>query len=103
MLVTLVTNKEGRFPGFKAEFFQLPKMKGEQRSWPISPPPTSPCRGQLKREAQLWLRSVCQGCCQGRETWKQVTPWLLELALPTVLLAAVMMSPEEGKRRIMLD
>ncbi|KFQ55457.1 Suppressor of tumorigenicity 14 protein, partial [Nestor notabilis] len=27
MLVTLVTNKEGRFPGFKAEFFQLPKMK----------------------------------------------------------------------------
>lgn len=38
MLVTLVTNKEGRFPGFKAEFFQLPKMKGEQRSWPISPP-----------------------------------------------------------------
>ncbi|NWS50034.1 ST14 protein, partial [Probosciger aterrimus] len=28
MLVTLVTNKEGRFPGFKAEFFQLPKMKG---------------------------------------------------------------------------
>lgn len=39
MLVTLVTNKEGRFPGFKAEFFQLPKMKGEQRSWPSSPPP----------------------------------------------------------------
>lgn len=31
MLVTLVTNKEGRFPGFKAEFFQLPKMKGEQK------------------------------------------------------------------------
>ncbi|XP_040390560.1 suppressor of tumorigenicity 14 protein isoform X1 [Cygnus olor] len=27
MLVTLITNKEGRFPGFKAEFFQLPKMK----------------------------------------------------------------------------
>uniref|UniRef100_A0A8C9NYD5 matriptase n=1 Tax=Serinus canaria TaxID=9135 RepID=A0A8C9NYD5_SERCA len=27
MLVTLVTNKEGRFPGFKAEFFQLPKLK----------------------------------------------------------------------------
>ncbi|XP_075630595.1 suppressor of tumorigenicity 14 protein isoform X3 [Balearica regulorum gibbericeps] len=27
MLVTLVTNKEGRFPGFKAEFFQLPKTK----------------------------------------------------------------------------
>ncbi|KAM8989134.1 suppressor of tumorigenicity 14 protein isoform 1-T1 [Ara ararauna] len=27
MLVTLVTNKEGRFPGFKAEFFQLPKMR----------------------------------------------------------------------------
>lgn len=37
MLVTLVTNKEGQFPGFKAEFFQLPKMKGEQRPWPVSP------------------------------------------------------------------
>lgn len=37
MLVTLVTNKEGRFPGFKAEFFQLPKTTGEQRPWPSSP------------------------------------------------------------------
>ncbi|NXJ71748.1 ST14 protein, partial [Rostratula benghalensis] len=37
MLVTLVTNKEGRFPGFKAEFFQLPKMKG--------------CGGTLKGES----------------------------------------------------
>lgn len=37
MLVTLVTNKEGRFPGFKAEFFQLPKTTGEQRPRPSSP------------------------------------------------------------------
>ncbi|XP_025953084.2 suppressor of tumorigenicity 14 protein isoform X2 [Dromaius novaehollandiae] len=37
MFVTLVTNKEGRFPGFKAEFFQLPKMKA--------------CGGTLKAES----------------------------------------------------
>lgn len=44
MLVTLFTNKEGRFPGFKAEFFQLPKMKGEQRGALICFP-SSPCHG----------------------------------------------------------
>ncbi|KGL78558.1 Suppressor of tumorigenicity 14 protein, partial [Tinamus guttatus] len=37
MLVALVTNKEGRYPGFKAEFFQLPKMKA--------------CGGTLKGES----------------------------------------------------
>ncbi|XP_062450473.1 suppressor of tumorigenicity 14 protein isoform X2 [Rhea pennata] len=55
MLVTLVTNKEGRFPGFKAEFFQLPKMtvcggtlKGESGTfttpyYPAHYPPTTDC------------------------------------------------------------
>lgn len=37
MLVTLITNKEGRFPGFKAEFFQLPKTKGGCMPWPSFP------------------------------------------------------------------
>lgn len=76
MLVTLVTNKEGRFPGFKAEFFQLPKMKGEQSR---------------------------EGCAQfasdaSTETWKRVTSWLLELTL-----AAVTISPEEAKIRLGWD
>ncbi|NWJ00347.1 ST14 protein, partial [Crypturellus undulatus] len=55
MLVTLVTNKEGRYPGFKAEFFQLPKMKacggtlrGESGTfttpyYPAHYPPTTDC------------------------------------------------------------
>ncbi|NXU81477.1 ST14 protein, partial [Oreotrochilus melanogaster] len=55
MLVTLVTNKEGRFPGFKAEFFQLPKvtacggtLKGESGSfttpfYPAHYPPLMEC------------------------------------------------------------
>ena len=102
MLVTLVTNKEGRFPGFKAEFFQLPKMKGEQRPWPqFSPlhlslprateaggaavaavglPAMFPGPGDLGSRSHLGacLARGALGCCND-------------------------VPPEEGKIRIMLD
>lgn len=101
MLVALITNKEGRYPGFKAEFFQLPKMKGKRRPWPSFP------HLSLPQAAEEGIAAVAVVSLPGifpRLGDVEARSHLGSLCLPCLLLlAAVMMSPEEGKIRVMLD
>lgn len=98
MLVTLITNKEGRFPGFKAEFFQLPKMKGKHRPWSSFPLLSLPPAAE-KGSAPVAVVSL-PGIFPGLGD-VEARSHLSSLSLSCLqLLAAVMMSPEKGKIRI---
>lgn len=57
MLVMLITNSEGRNPGFRAEFFQMPKMRGKERIQ--QPGSFLAAKGQWWRErTRIWGRGI---------------------------------------------
>lgn len=96
MLVALVTNKEGRFPGFKAEFFQLPKLKGEQRPWPVSPA-SLPWAAEQGGGCGQFVRDVSRAGAPGS---RSPLGSCLAYRIPD---CSTDVPPKEAKMRIMLD